>query len=319
MTASTLARRSPVSVQWSQWSSTMRLVVDDPEALASARLVVDDELEQVERAASRFRADSEIRRIGRGRRQPVSPTFAAILQASIDAAKQTAGALDPTIGSALHTIGYDRDIAQVRQRANGVTLTPRPAPGWQRIRLDSDNGVVVMPEDVTLDLGALAKAWAADRCAKLVHVLTGASCLVSLGGDIATAGKRGWDVLVHDQPVDPAAVLALPPGAAIATSSTLSRRWLVQGRELHHILDPATGGPVDRLWRSASVVAASCVTANTWSTAALVLGSPAVEELSERGLSARLVGADGLLVHLGSWPPRAELPHGIPTSAAHLR
>ena len=76
-----------------------------------------------------------------------------------------------------------------------------------------------------LDLGATAKAIAADRCAARVTETTGSGVLVNLGGDIATAGpapEGGWQVLVSDGDDEPAVAVALPSGAALATSSTFA-------------------------------------------------------------------------------------------------
>ena len=174
-----------------------------------------------------------------------------------------------------------------------------------------------MPADITLDLGATAKAWAADRCARVVSGELGIGVLVSLGGDIATAGPGpvgGWRVLVRDQPDDPAAVVSLPSGAALATSSTRSRQWRREGRELHHILDPATCLPVEPVWASVTVAAGTCVEANTWSTAAVVQGSGAPALLTRQGLAARLLGVDGTATHLGAWPAAAEVRAVVPAA-----
>lgn len=302
--------------EWSLWSTTMRVVTSDPRALSSAKRLIDAELAQVELAVSRFRPDSAVRSLPTGRRVRVSETLAQILAAAVDAARETGGAVDPTLGRALESIGYDRDIEQVRQGiAGGVAYTVGTvtAGRWQRIDLDVDQRLLTLPKGVLLDLGATAKAWAADRCAQVVAEQLGVGVLVSLGGDISTAGPEGfagtggWEILVQDKDEDPAALVAIPTGLAVATSSTTSREWLAGGRELHHILNPSTGMPVSRVWRSATVVAPDCVTANTWSTAALVDGLNAPEVLAERGYPARLVAADGSVRHLVGWPEDAEL------------
>jgi thiamine biosynthesis lipoprotein len=88
----------------------------------------------------------------------------------------------------------------------------------------------------------------------------------------------------------------------LATSSTTVRRWRRGGRELTHILDPATGAPCDSVWRTVSVKAASCVEANVASTATIVLGQRGPRWLVDAGLEARLVGVDGCVVHLNDWP-----------------
>ena len=135
--------------------------------------------------------------------------------------------------------------------------------------------------------------------------------LVSLGGDIAVAGRApagGWRILIAEDsetPTDAAGEVVAIETGAIATSSTTVRRWRRGERTLHHLIDPRTGGPVDSPWRTASVVAATCVDANTAATAAIVLGDAAVAWLTAGGLPARLVAADGAMTRLGGWPEPA--------------
>ena len=156
-----------------------------------------------------------------------------------------------------------------------------------------------------LDLGATAKAVAADQCAQRVHEVTGSGALINLGGDIATAGPApvgGWPVLVHDAEGDPASSVVLPAGAALATSSTIRRRWR-RGEDLvHHILDPRTGRSADPVWRTVSVAAQTCYAANTVATAAVVRGWAAPAWIRTLGLSARLVDRDRGVHTVAGWP-----------------
>jgi thiamine biosynthesis lipoprotein len=109
-------------------------------------------------------------------------------------------------------------------------------------------------------------------------------------------------VLVRDGIDEPACTITLPAGAAIATSSTISRSWRSGARTLHHILDPRSGNPAPRVWCTASVAADSCVRANTLSTAALVRGIRAPRWLHDLGVPARLVAADRAVTTFGRWP-----------------
>jgi thiamine biosynthesis lipoprotein len=231
----------------------------------------------------------------------VSPLLTDLVATALRAADETGGDVDPTVGAALCGLGYDRDFARVTGRARVVV---QPSPGdWRDVRLSA--GQLTVPAGTLLDLGATAKARAADRCATLVAAACGVGVLVALGGDIATAGPAptgGWRVRVQDGPDEPRSNLALPAGAAVATSSTLRRRWHSAGELAHHILDPRTGRPAPRVWRTTSVVARSCVRANTLATAAVVRGVAAPAWLRRTGAPARLVAADGTLVTTGGWP-----------------
>lgn len=292
------------TTHWQRWSTSMQIVVTDPDSMPGARHEVDAELDAVEAAASRFRADSEINTLAAssGRPTEVSELLAELLEAALTAAHQTDGDVDPTIGAAIIALGYSRDIAALEctdARAGSITV---PA-NWSMVTLE--DRVVTVPEGVVLDLGATAKALAADHCAERVHGATGTGVLINLGGDIATAGPApsgGWQVLISDDADDPAASVALPSGAALATSSTIRRRWRCGAEMVHHILDPRTGWSADPVWRTVSVAAATCVAANTVSTAAVVRGWRALEWIRGLGIPARLVDRDRVVHTIGGWP-----------------
>jgi FAD:protein FMN transferase len=288
------------TAQWPVWGTTARVVVTEPGALADVRALVVAELAAVDKACSRFRDDSELARVraAHGRPVRVSPLLAALVSTALDAAARTGGRVDPTVGNALVRLGYDRDF-RFAHATDGWRVEAGPAPGWQRIRLCGTT--LAVPPDVLVDLGSTGKAYAADRCATLAAQRFGVGVMVSLGGDIATAGRApegGWCVLVQDGPDEPSCVVALRPGTALATSSTRSRRW----GGVHHILDPRTCRPAQPVWRTVSVTATDCVTANALTTGAIVAAADAPDWLDGFGVPARLVRADGRVLRLGGWP-----------------
>lgn len=282
----------------------MQIVLTDPESLPIARAEVDAELDAVDAAVSRFRPDSEIAALVRsaGRRTRISATLTNLLGAALDAAAQTGGDVDPTVGAALVALGYGGAVAPPDTGEPLISSILAPAV-WSMVKLE--DGFVTVPPGVLLDLGATAKAVAADRCAARVLGATGSGVLINLGGDIATAGPSptgGWQIGVHDADGEPETSLALPAGAALATSSTLRRRWRCGGDLVHHIVDPRTGQPADPVWRTVSVAAQSCYAANTVSTAAVVRGWRAVEWIDGLGMSAWLVDRAGNVHRVGRWP-----------------
>jgi thiamine biosynthesis lipoprotein len=289
--------------------STALLWTTDDAALADATTELVRELEAVDRACSRFRDDSELMRLNRAEGKPFAPgpyLFGAV-QVALRAAAATGGLVDPTIGRGLRLAGYDRTFTIIGWRNQG-TVRFVPAAGWRLVELDEHRRSIRIPAGVELDLGATAKALAADRAARAAAERTGAGILVSLGGDIAIAGsapRGGWPVRIaddHRASLDgPGPVVALESGG-LATSSVTVRRWRVGEQDLHHILDPRTGRPTASCWRTASVAAASCVDANTASTAAVLLGEAAPGWLAERRLPARLVDVSGKVVCIGEWP-----------------
>jgi thiamine biosynthesis lipoprotein len=299
----------PDTAQWSVWSTVARVVVTDPSLISDARELVERELAAIDQAASRFRPDSEISmlRSAGGVAVRISPLLAEMVDVALRAAERTGGDVDPTVGNALLALGYDRTFSALPADAPAahpgrIVVTARPT--WRNVRLSER--MLTVPAGVLLDLGATAKAYAADRCARLVAETLGTGVLVALGGDLATAGPapaRGWQILVQDGPHEPASRIALPAGAAIATSSTQSRRWKSGGVVQHHVLNPRTCRPAETVWRTVSVVAYSCVDANIITTAALIRGQRAVPWVGSLGMPARFVTASRDVLRLGGWPP----------------
>lgn len=290
--------------------TTAVLLVTDASGLPAASDVLDAELAAVDAACSRFRPDSEISRLHarRGTAVSVGPLLAEAVTVALQAAELTNGVVDPTVGAAVRALGYDRDFADVPPEGGPVVPTG-PAPGWWRLGWDADHRLLLVPHGVWLDLGATAKALAADRIAGRAAVAAGCGVLVALGGDVAIGGSPpdgGWQVGVgDDHTAGPDVTVSLTEGG-LATSGTTRRRWRRGGWTVHHIVDPRTGDVPASCWRTASVAAASCVAANTASTAAVVMGPAAVAWLSDCGLSARLVAEDGVVTEVAGWP--AECP-----------
>jgi len=290
------------------------LLVTAPDALEPAYDLLAAELAAIDAACSRFRSDSELWRVNRarGRPVPVSPLLADALAVALAAAALTDGDVDPTCGQSLVRLGYDRDFAVARRRGGPLRRPPVPAGGWRRVQLNLDRREVTVPADVMLDLGATAKALAADRAAAAIEAAVGGGVLVNLGGDIRVAGSPpdgGWRVGIADEvgfdtstaTIEPRQVVLIRDGG-LATSSPLCRAWRRGGDDLHHIIDPCTGLPVRSCWRTVSVAAASCVDANIASTAAILRGERAVRWLDGLRLPARLVRHDGTVVTVAGWP-----------------
>jgi FAD:protein FMN transferase len=305
------------SATWRAIGTGVRVVVVDGD-LDAARVAVAELLDEVDLALSRFRDDSELARLNArsGREVAISPLLGDAIAAGLRAARLTGGAVDPTVGRAMRLIGYDLDFDELSKTGGPLEVRFEAVPGWRAVALAADRCHVRVERGVEIDLGSVGKALAADLAATRALAATGSGgVLVSLGGDIVVAGTApagGWRVLVAEDseaPIEgPGEVVAFESGA-VATSSTTVRRWRRGERTLHHLVDPRTGAPVESPWRTATVVAATCVDANTAATAAIVLGDAAIDRLESAGLAARLVSADGEVVRIGGWPrPRRDRP-----------
>ena len=218
--------------------TTAAVTVADGQALSEALEIVQDELRRIDEACSRFRDDSELASLNRSAGRPfvASPLLLEALTVALHAAARTDGDVDPTVGRSLGALGWDRDFTVVVARREAPRLRIVPAAGWKRVRIDRAHRTVSIPARVEIDLGATAKALAADRCARAVHTATGSSALVNLGGDIALAGaapEGGWPIRVTDDHrsdvTAPGQTIALACGG-LATSSTTVRRWRTGAR-----------------------------------------------------------------------------------------
>ena len=311
---------APESTSFEAFGSLAVVAAADAAALESAVAAVHRVVADFDLACSRFRPDSELSRLnasGQGWTE-VSPLLLQAVSASLRAAQVTDGDVDPTIGQALISLGYDRDFADIgdapRRRPRLATV-----PGWRTVEVDQQAGTIRVPRGVSLDLGATAKALAADHAAAAARTATASGVLVSLGGDLAIAGPApaaGWSVRVTDDHRSdvsaPGQWITLRTGG-LATSSTAVRRWQNADGEAHHLIDPTTGRPASGPWRTATVTAASCLDANIASTAAMIRGDRAAEWLESLGLPSRLVTRDGVVRHLAGWPEDGE---DLPSAAS---
>jgi thiamine biosynthesis lipoprotein len=298
----------PYSVSFPALGSTAVVLTTDAAALVTVRRQVEQVVAAIDRACSRFRPDAEIAALGRGRARAVSvsPWLFDAVAAGVRAARLTDGDVDPTLGGALRALGYDRDFDELAARGP-ANVRATVVPGWRAIELDTERRTVRVPAGVELDLGATAKALAADRAAGAAHAASGCGVLVSLGGDMAAAGpapEDGWRIRVTDDHrasvTAPGQWIAVHSGG-LATSSTSVRRWATAAGTAHHLLDPATGRPADGPWRTVSVTAA-----NIASTAALIRGARAVRWLEQLRLPSRLVTQAGRVLHLAGWPQEGD-------------
>jgi FAD:protein FMN transferase len=302
--------------------TSARLAVWPPGSIDVALAAVDGVLSALDRQASRFRPDSEISWIHRGEGGlfMLSDGLAEAIGVALAAARWTGGLVDPTVGAALASLGYDRDFAAIDPDLPAPHGQLAPVPGWQAVSLDG--ALLRLPAGLRLDLGATAKGLGSDRAVRAAFAGSGRTggVLVSLGGDIAVAGQPpdgGWPILVADRPEPSGPARAQDvrlASGAVATSSTTCRSWRQGGQVMHHIVDPRTGRPADGPWQTVSVAAATCADANAAATAAVVAGHRAMDWLAAARLPARLVSRDGNVRCVGGWPDKdggsIEVPPG---------
>lgn len=302
----------PTSARFPAIGTTHRIHVTNPSCLIEATAIAREELDLLVGAVSRFRPDSEISLLAtRAAHGPAwifaSATLSHYLGESLRAARLTDGLVDPTVGAAVMASGYDADLLLVQRRP---ALTDPGAdavvPGWRHIDLDPATRRLSVPRGCLIDLGASAKAAAADRIAQRLADRLPGGFLVNLGGDIATSGElpdNGWRIGIEAANGSILQVVT-GTGQAFATSSTQKRTWAtgVGGERRHHIVDPRTGRTATSPWAQVTCAAASGLEANAASTAAIILGDQAPEWLRRNGIPARLDALDGSVTTTPGWP-----------------
>jgi FAD:protein FMN transferase len=262
--------------------------------------------QSIEARFSRFRPDSELSQLNAdpadNQHVPVSDDLAELIWLAKAAAENSSGVFDPTILDALEAAGYDRSIDTIR--AAGTMVRTARAAGhsfrWRSVQVAQtahDGWMVTRPAGLRLDLGGIAKGWAADQAAALLRPL--GDGLVNAGGDLRAWGTQpgalpgqGWLVAVDhpEHPGDDAAWLHVVDGAA-ATSSVVTRRWAGG----HHLIDPRTGRPAETDLLSVTALAPRAVQAEVMAKVGLILGVDAGLAWLETqpGIEALLAGADG--------------------------
>jgi thiamine biosynthesis lipoprotein len=291
------------------WGGRAIVAVTKPDALPDAVAAVQRTVDAFDAACSGFREDSELAAVNAaaGEAVVVGQLLIEAVQAALRGAHLTDGDLDPTVGSALIAYGFTPEFGlQGRARIEAV-------PGWRAVTVDPAASTIRLARGVVLDLGATAKALAADRAVAAARIAAPhAGVLVSLSGDLSMAGPpppAGWRVRVTDDHRSDASApgqwIAVRSGG-LATSSTTVQVRRDGERIVHHLIDPATGSPAAVYFRTVSVAAASCLDANIASTAAIIRGARAVQWLEQLGLPSRLVRTDGVASHVAGWPAGAE-------------
>ncbi len=314
-------------VEFPVWGGQAVVCVTDGAALETARVAVEETLAEFDAACSSWREDSELAGVNAGAGGPVrvGRVLLETVQGALRGAELTAGDFDPTVGQALINHGF----TPAPVGAPGGLIQLEAQPGWRAVRVDAEHATIQVPRGVRLDLGAIAKARAADIAASAaVEAIGSGGVLVGLSGDISTAGAPpagGWRVRVTDDhradPSAPGQWIEIRSGG-LATSSTTVRvhagsTAAAEGAieptagagvpaTVHHVIDPATGASAAVHYRTVSVAAASCEDANIASTAAIVRGAGAAAWLAQLSLPSRLVRVDGIVHHVAGWPSGAE-------------
>lgn len=297
-------------MQFATWGLTGTLTTERPADASFATACLWRVIDEIDAACNRFRADSELSRLNASAGETVtaSTTLLEALDAAVAAFAATDGLCDPTVLAALLAWGYDRDYDLIRERIDLVEPLVEGAPGIAALDVDRHARTVRLAPGCQLDLGASAKALAADLVADEVGARGGV--VVEIGGDVAVRGTGPdgpWVIGVADRlTITGDEPRVRVTGGGVATSSIATRVWRVGGRLVNHIIDPRTGLVADGPYATATVAADRCVIANAFATAALLWGEDAPYWIAQAGWSGRLVRRDGTVEFVGGWPAEEE-------------
>ena len=288
-----------------QMGLPFRIVVyarDKPTAEAAARAAFD-RIKQLNDILSDYEDDSELSRLSRsagsGQAVKVSDELWWVLKRAQKLAQRTDGAFDVTVGP----------VVSLWRKARREKKLPEPARlaqalqavGYKKLRLDSRRQTVqLLAPRMRLDLGAIAKGYAADEALKVLRRRGITRALVAGGGDMAMGdpppGTKGWRIEIAplDTTNSPPARFVLLANAGLATSGDLFQHVTIDGKRYSHIVDPRTGiGLTDH--SLVTVIAPDAITADSLATAVSVLGPEKGKKLIEntKGAAVRIVRQPG--------------------------
>jgi thiamine biosynthesis lipoprotein len=256
---------------------------------------------EVDETCTRFDADSPLMRANASphRWHHVPTTLFRAVEEAKRAHDVTGGCFDPRVLRTLVALGYDRTLAFDRGDVRvdgGFNDIQRLRRGpWQpRMRYASHE---IMLGEEPIDLGGIGKGLAVRWSSAILKRVT-PNFLVEAGGDCYCAGHaedgKAWRIGVEDpeSPSTPVCVLAISD-RAVTTSSIRLRRWTVDGKQVHHLIDPNTGRPGGENLISVTVVGEEPARAEVWSKALFIGGRAKIAESARRRSIAALWIDDG--------------------------
>lgn len=264
---------------------------------------IDERLEQINQSMSTYRKESEISRFNALKDVDtpfsVSADFLAVLVVAKELHRISHGAWDGTVNPLVNLWGFGKDGTITRIPSDGTVQAALGLVGFDQIAITSDGRLIKKRAGVSLDLGSIAKGYGVDQVAGVLREMGFEDFLVEIGGEIFAAGLRldgkQWRVGIN-QPSRQAALDAVYAviglkDKAMATSGDYRNFYQIGDRVYSHIIDPATGYPVQNGVVSASVIADNCTLADGLATSLMVMGPEAGVALLDR-----LPDVQGLIV-----------------------
>ena len=265
-----------------------------------------NEINTLEQRLSRTIGTSDVARLNADGTAVLSGDTAALLRSALQYSAETNGAFDVTIAPLVALWGITTDSPQVPSQEEIDALLP--LVGSEHVRLDDDTAA--LDEGCAIDLGGIAKGYASDKAAELFAGSGVSGGFVSLGGNVyvhgTTSEGRPWNVAIQDPRNTEAYACTLHLSDAFVVTSGGYQRYFIapDGTVYQHIIDPATGWPVQSDLTSVSIVTRRAdggtgTMADAYSTALYVMGgTAAVDFWRQQGtFDMVLVTADGRVLY----------------------
>lgn len=233
-----------------------------------------EEVTRLENLLSVTKPESDIAKANKNGDTPLSEETASLLQIAKDLNQETNGLFDITVYPAVKTWGFTRDKNRVPNTEELTTLLPLIDSNAIQIR---DN-TVTLKKGMEIDLGGIAKGYAADTVANLLEEKGCTGGILSFGGNVKTIGTKPdgslFQVAIQDpnNATNALGTLSVGGNTAVVTSGDSQRYFEQDGVKYHHILDPRTAAPAKSDLSSVTVVCASATRADAFATALYIMG-----------------------------------------------
>ncbi|GMA65600.1 FAD:protein FMN transferase (plasmid) [Alicyclobacillus fastidiosus] len=251
----------------------------------------------LESRLSRFREDSELSLINvrSGQWVEVSADTLAVLDLANDYFERTNGLFNPFLGHVMNNLGYSVTFKDIDNETKELFRVEYPylPPIRSPLQLDKTTSHVRLDNGFKLDLGGIAKGWIVEQTADVLLRNDVFNFVCNAGGDIVCKGTNNgapWVVGITDPFHSHQSIFNLDVfNVSVATSGTYNRKWSYNGRDVHHIIDPFLGEPVQTDIVSCTVVHPSLVEAEVLAKVAIILGSTVGIEFLEKQTDCKWV------------------------------
>ncbi len=228
----------------------------------------------------------------------VSQPFWSLLDAALDIADDTNGAVDPTLGALVDLWGFGPPgprPAEAPIPTDEEIEAALKVSGWRALRLNREARGAMQMGGMRLDFSGIAKGHAVDRVSDRLTREGATSHLVEIGGELKGRGVKPdaqpwWVEIEQPEGYEGPRTVAALVGLAVATSGDWRRAFEHDGRLYPHTIDGATGRPVDNGLAQVTVFDASAMRADALATALTVMGPYDGPEYAEAcGIAAAFV------------------------------